>query len=358
MADKRPIILTEEQKQVLLNNWDKMKYVDLVKLVFKDDKLDGRSFEGKAIRDFLGEDRKPLSSAYEKKQAIELSEEDKELINNNCRFSTANELARNIFKNQGLTPLSLETRTVLSYIKTLPEEVSGKNYHEDVATEDYSPPSTIRQMIALVNQYCLKNFEYDKLNSQQKKMFENLLSLFKSPRYLQMIQSYSSKSSRSIFEGEFTRAVFDKPDIVSDELNLIVNLCWNYLSMIKINRQLDLLNERYEQVVSDPDSKISMTLVEMINTKNKEISDCDSRQQKLIKDLNGSRSERKKNEVQQTISVASLVEWFKTEEERDHAIRRAELRKVEVDTELKRLEDMPDLKCRLLNFTRSELLQG
>lgn len=352
------IVLTQDQKLIADQNWDKIKFPDLVKLVFNDNTLDGRAFEGKAIRDYLGEGRKPLSSAYEKKQAIELSEEDKELIKNNCRFSTANELARNIFKNQSLTPLSLETRTVLTYIKTLPEEVSGKNYNADIASEEYKAPSTVRQLIELVNKYLVMNYNYDDFNSQQKKKFEQMISLFRSPRFLQAINAYSSQATRSIFEGEFTRAIFDKPDLNSDEINLVINLCSSYVKMIRLTKHLDMLDERYESILSDPDSKLSQTLSEMINAKSRELDACEKNIQGIIKQMNGTRAERNKSKVQSTVSIASLLEWWKEEESRRKGIALAEMKKAEVVQEVNRLVDMDEIRATIIGLNMSELTNG
>lgn len=352
------IILTEEQKLIIEENWTKLKYVDLVKLVFKDEKLDGRSFEGKAVRDYLGVDRKPISSAYEKKQAIELSEEDKELINNNCRFSTANELARNIFKNQGLTPLSLETRTVLNYVKTLPEEVSGKNYGSDDTGEEYKAPATIRQVIDRVNQYVVTDYDFDKINSQQKKTFEQMISLFRSPRFLQAINAYSSKEKRYIFEGEFTKAIFDKPDLNSDEINLVINLCASYVKMGKLNKHLEMLDERYESILSDPESKLSQTLSEMITAKSRELDACEKNIQGIIKQMNGTRAERNKNKPQANLTVASLIIWWKEEANRKKVIEKEEARKLVMEEEVDRLITMDRVKAEMLGVSRSELING
>jgi hypothetical protein len=357
----KEISLTDEQRKFIDSNWNKLKFVDLVKQTYKDEKLDGRSTEGKVVREYLGE-REPIPTAYQRLPSVSLTDEQKEFIINNAQHIKSSngkvshtEIARQVFNNKTLTPLSLQARTVLDFLKTLPEDVSGLSTADDV-TEEYKAPSTVKQVIERINEYLLTKYDHTAINANQRKSFETLISFMNAPRYLQMINSYTSKVSRKIFEGEFVRTVFDKTDSTTDDLNLCINLCWNYVQMITLNRHKTMLDEKYEASMSDPESKVSTALADMIAAKTKELNDCDQRQQKLIKDLQGNRAERNKNKIQNTLTVASLIEWWKDETERKARIRREELRREEVGKELDRMENMPEFKCRIIGFTRSELL--
>lgn len=352
------IVLTEEQKAFIDENWDKVKFPDLVKGTFGRDDLDGRSAESRVINEYLGE-REPIPSVYRKVGDTSLTEEDKEYIRNNAIFpeQTATKMARVIFNNPRLGPLNKETRTIYEYIKTLPPEITGHDSSDEIS-EDYKPVTTLKQVVERVNKSVIKDFNADELNNQQKKHMDAIRSFLKAPRFLQMINSYSSKISREIFESEFIRTVFDKPDLTPDELNLCINLCWNYVHMITINRHKALLDEKYEYSMADPESKASTALADMIAAKTKELNDCDVRQQKLIADLQGKRSERHKNKLKSHLSVVDLIEWWKDEKERRKTVEREELRRKEVETELDRLESIQDVKCRILGFSREELLNG
>ena len=121
------IVLTEEQQLKLLNEWNNRaenppSLVELVKLAFGRDDLDGRSKEGKAVKIFLASRQiKPKKShEYQAKGLIELSPEHKEYVSNNCHTMTAVEMAKILFKNETLTNLSQETRSVLEYMKNIP----------------------------------------------------------------------------------------------------------------------------------------------------------------------------------------------------------------------------------------------
>ncbi len=348
--------LNSEQKAFIDSNWSSLKLVELIKRTFNDDTLDGRSNEGKAVADYLG-DREPIPLVYQKLPTLELSDTQKEFVTNNCRSMSATEMSRTLFNNKKLGPLNLETRAVHKFVKTLPEEVSGKSFNDDIH-EEYRPPSTLKQIVERVNQFVFTNYVADDLNAQQKKFFETLLGFVRSPRFLQTINSYSSKVNRNIFEGEFIRTVYDKPDLTPDELNLCINLAWSYVQMITTNRHLDMLNERYESVVGDPDNKMSMVLAEMITAKTNELNNCEKRQQALIGDLNVKRSERNKKKGLTSLSIAKVIEVWADETERKKMIRNAELRKEAVSQEIDKIESMADFKAKLMGFSKSELMRG
>ena len=127
-------MLTEEQQLNLLNEWNNRpdnppSLVELVQLAFGRDDLDGRSKEGKAVKEFLASRQiKPKKShEYQAKGLLELSLEHKEYISNNCHTMTGLEMARILFKNEKLTNLSQETRSILEYMKSIPSNIKFNN---------------------------------------------------------------------------------------------------------------------------------------------------------------------------------------------------------------------------------------
>ena len=124
------LILTEDQQLKLLKEWNERpdnppSLAELVRLAFGRDDLDGRSKEGKAVKTFLASRQiKPRRShEYEVKGLIDLNLEQKEYISNNCATMTGLEIAKILFKNESLTNLSQETRSVLEYMKTIPMNI-------------------------------------------------------------------------------------------------------------------------------------------------------------------------------------------------------------------------------------------
>ena len=93
------LILTEEQKLKLLKEWNDRpsnppSLAELVKIAFDRNDLDGRSKEGKAVKQFLASRQiKPKKShEYEAKGLLELTIEQKEYISNYCHTMTGIEM--------------------------------------------------------------------------------------------------------------------------------------------------------------------------------------------------------------------------------------------------------------------------
>ena len=99
-------VLSEEQQLKLLNAWNSRpdnppSLSELVRLCFDREDLDGRSKEGKAVKNFLAlRQIKPKKShEYQPKGLIELTQEQKEYVSNNCQMMTGLEISRILFKN-------------------------------------------------------------------------------------------------------------------------------------------------------------------------------------------------------------------------------------------------------------------
>ena len=157
------LILTDEQQLKLLKEWNDRptnppSLAELVKLAFGRDDLDGRSKEGKAVKQFLASRQiKPRKShEYEAKGLIELTLEQKEYVTNNCHTMTGLEVAKILFKNESLTNLSQETRSVLEYMKIIPSNIKFNNTeNEEVVNGVYKPPRSEERTIAKINKYVI-----------------------------------------------------------------------------------------------------------------------------------------------------------------------------------------------------------
>ena len=69
--------LTDQQKNKLLENFNSTpNLTELTRLVFEDETLDGRTKEGRAVRDFLASRSLDYeTTAWEKVKEVDLSEE-------------------------------------------------------------------------------------------------------------------------------------------------------------------------------------------------------------------------------------------------------------------------------------------
>jgi hypothetical protein len=344
--------LTPEQKQFIAENWKNMDFISLVREAFHNKELNGRSKEAKLVQKFLGTGK----TKKEKIATLELTGSQKEYIENTVDLMTPHEMAKIIFDNKDLKPISKEVDLINSYVKTLNKKEQFP--HEDYAQEDYRPPDQISAVVAKVNKFLGKDINHKTMPTIQRKTMEAVRNFLNAPRFLQTINSYISQRNRDMFEQEFVRSVFDKPDLTPDELNIVITMCQLYNQQVTLHRHLDMLNIKYEENLNEQDGKISMALAEMVKAKSAELEKCNKAISDLVKFLSGERSKRQEKQGAGNVSIARLVEWVRDEAERKKALQRAELQTQEDEAEVKRLEEISDTKARILGISKSELLHG
>jgi len=358
-------ILTEEQKLKLLTEWNNRpenppSLSELVQLAFDRQDLDGRSKEGKAVKMFLASRQiKPKKShEYQAKGLIELSLEQKEYISNNCYTMTGLEMAKVLFKNEALTNLSQETRSILEYMKTIPNNIKFNNAeNEDAATDEYKPPRSEERMIAKINKYVLDGIDKNKLTHKVKKEINSLIGYMNTFRFCHQINLYDEERDRDLFESSFVRYTYDKSDLSQEEVDQYIVLSTEVVISSNIQQTINVLQNQIDLAIQE-DGKIPMALVEASNTARKEYNDCVNRQQKLLNDLKVKRSERLSKQVKETASIINLVQMWKEEESRAKLLRMAELRKKTLEKEIERLSSMEEVKCKILGISTEEILNG
>jgi len=359
------LILTEEQKLKLLQEWNNRpdnppSLVELVRLAFQRDDLDGRSKEGKAVKIFLASRQiKPKKShEYQAKGLIDLSSEQKEYISNNCYTMTGLEMAKTLFKNDALTNLSQETRSILEYMKTIPNNIKFNNSeNEDAATDEYKPPKSEERTIAKINRYVLDGVDKNKLNHKIKKEINSLIGYMNTFRFCHQINLYDDEKDRELFESSFVRYTYDKSDLSQEEVDQYIVLSTEVVISSNIQQTINVLQNQIDMAIQE-DGKIPMALVEASNTARKEYNDCVNRQQKLLNDLKVKRSEKLSKQVKETASIINLVQMWKEEESRSKLLKMAELRKKTLEKEIERLSSMEEVKCKILGISTDEILNG
>lgn len=349
------IKLTDEQQKYIDDNYKETpNLLELTQAVFMDTTLDGRSKEGRAVREYMAaKDYKYKTSKHPKVKGVNLNADQKEFILQNVDAGMkAFEIATLLFDGRRITPLSKETLTVANFIsKHAPEEV----HHEDTALgEKYKPAKDLGAIIEKVNSCADQNFSEEKLTVQVRKGLETLLGFLKAPRLVQTINNYTNKNHRDLFEAEFIRATWDKPDLTSDEVNLYINVCIDYVNLMNIQKAVDKLNHMFEQC--EDQREMTVRLAELLKTKSEEYNQCEKRMESLITRLNGDRAKRVQNKHQQNASILSLVQLFQEEEEREVMVKIAEMQKELVAEEANELESMPDWKARVLGLRKEDVI--
>ena len=348
--------LTEEQKEEILKLFKKNPdLMFITRKIFGDETIDGRSKQGRAVRKFLaGQDKRANTSLAPKVELVHLDKKQKEFLMTDSIEVGMNalEIARLTFKDRDVQPLSMKHRVIVDFLRTYRPEVVDDN--EIITKEKWTPPKSINRAIVKINNFCGTRLEELNLQTKQKRLVEQLILYFKSPRFNHFINQYATIADRSLFESEFVRAVWDKPDLTNDELNLYVTVCANYVRQKHIQMRIDKLNALLDD--QDNERDITMRLTEIIKATSEELNQCEKRIESLTKDLNGSRTARLKAKGEENGSIFALVEAFQDREERDRMIMMAELQNKLIEEEADRLESMDDYKARILGISKKELL--
>lgn len=355
--DAKAVGLTDEQKAFIDKNWTNMDLMEMVRHVFKNDNLKGSSKEGRQVRQYLiDKGYKYKTTAVEPtKGDIELTEENKEFIVKYASTMKPHEIARVIFRDEQLHHFSKEAIAIQQYIKSVSPTLIKKD--EEYTDCEYVSPKTFKAAYKRICELTGFNVEEEKLNVRMRKNVEKCLEFLQSPRFVQTVNNLKNVSERTIFESEYIRSVWDKPDLTTDEINLYISLMNEYVIQDRLHRIMGKLNLLLENVTADPDGKISIALSDAIKGKSEELHQSLNRQAKFVEDLSGKRSKRNEQRIARAKSLVSLVEAFRDEQERKHALRFANLRKQKVQDEITRLETEEEWNARIFGITKEEILE-
>ena len=353
--------LTEEQEQSVLNEWNSKpdsppSLLELINIAFPDQNLDGRTKEGRAIKEFLATRsiKARASHEYQPKEKIDLSQEDKTFIENNIEFMSSVEMARLIFKSPQLTNLNQEARMVSEYIKSLDETDTFEN-PEEVPSERYKPPKTSPAAIYRVNKYTNNSIDKNKITGKIKKSISALINYLNTYRFSYQINTYTTTTDRELFESSFVRYTNDKPDLSQEEVDQYIVLSSEVVIAASIQRRKEHLTQLLDNIVEDTDGRASMSLVEAIGKTETEYNQSVNRQQKLLNDLKEKRSDKLRKQIKENASILNLVRIWKEEESRKKLIRLAELRRQAVSDEAQKLTDIDEVKARILGLDENEI---
>jgi len=348
--------LTQEQRQILRENAkDITDLTELTRLAFPDaEKVDGRSKQGRAVREFLLNNEIEYETKHiYPKDNIELTQDQKDFVDQSVSNGmTCAQVASVLFPEARVTHTSKEYQAVFDYVDTNDQIKTPAS--EDAINKRYSPPKAASKIIKKINDSAQTNINEDKLSMSERKGIESLGGFLASPRFIQVINTYDSQADRDLFEAEFVRATWDKPDLTSDEINLYINVCMDYIHLKNIQSAINKLNRMFDEAEDQQD--LTVRLAELLKTKSEEYNQCEKRMESLIQKLQGDRSKRINSKQQQNASILSLVQLFQEEEEREVMIKIAQMQKQAASEEADRLESMPDWKARVLGISKEDVV--
>lgn len=347
--------LTEEQEKFLLEESKKIHDLNiLTKKCFEDEGLDGRSKQGRAVRKFLIENEIKFQTKFKGKQdPIKFTKEQKDFIIDQAKDGLSSlEIAKLLFPDKRVTPLSMEQRGVLQIIRDVNPDIMPSK--DSGALDSYIAPKAPSRIIKKINEAVGVDLDESKLNRQYQICVERLGVHLNNSRFLKIMNNYLDVSDRTLFEQEFVRLTWDKPDLTADEINLYLNVCKEIINLEVVSKHLNKLNDMFD--IADDQTEMSVRLAEIIKAKSGEYHQCEGRIENLTKKLQGDRAERMKNKTKDNASILSIVQLFQEKEERDNMVRIAEMQKELVKKEAERLEGMAEWKARILGISQDDVI--
>ena len=347
------INLTEDQKNNILEIFQEdANILNITKIIFEDDSLDGRSKEGRAVTKFLAENGlKAKTTKREKAEDVSLNENQIEKIKElkQDKLNTS-EIADIIFQTK-VTRLSKEWRAVNEIVNE--EREQEKDRAED-SVGNYIAPQAASRIIKKINDSTGVGLEESRMSRNQKHCCDKLRVNLNNSRFVAIVNNYTSFRDKELFEQEFIRLTWDKPDLTADELNLYMNVAKEIINLELITGHLQKLNDMFES--ADDQDEMTVRLAEIIKAKSSEYHQCESRIENLTKKLQGDRGARLANKQKENASFLSIVQLFQEEEERKNMIRIAEMQKQIIKEEAQKLEGMSAWKARVLGIGIEDVL--
>lgn len=328
---------------------------EIVKHVFDNPQLDGRSKEGREIRRYMIESGMKFNTARrEKKEDIVFTQEQKKLIIDQANLGLSSlAIAELLFPKQEVKPLSMEQRAVFALMREINPDYNPSQ-DTDAVLSSYVAPKAAARVVKKINDATGNVFEEEKINRQHRICVEKLTVNLNNSRFVKIMNNYTLKDDRELFEQEFIRLTWDKPDLTSDEINLYMNVCKEIINLEVISKHLNKLNDMFD--IANDQEEMSVRLAEIIKAKSSEYHQCETRIENLTKKLQGDRSSRMQSKQKENASLLALVQFFQDEEERNNMVKIAEMQKQLVSDEANRLEGMEEWKARILGISKEHVI--
>jgi len=364
-------MLTEEHqlkiKEIVATNPDST-LSEITAFAFGNNDVDSRSKEGRAVKQFLVENNLSYkNTSVTQRERVSLTESQKEFILNNYKNQHYLEIAKIIFQNDKLTPVTLEAKEVNSHIISLqkkdPNHLETMTYVPDKENPSpagaYFPPRRADQTVFRINKYLNLGWDATSLKATQAKQVDVLQRYLNTFSFCHQISTYKTNEDRQLFEDAFIRYTYDKEDLSQEELDQFIVLCTEVVTASTILQQVEEMREMLRGITADGEGRnIKMQLNEAINNLQTEYNQCRTRQSKLYKSLVDDRSKRISARREENASILNLVQAWKDEERRKGIIQLAEAQKQNLKDEAKRLSSMDELKAVIRGIDIDEMVNG
>lgn len=343
--------LTFKQQRIVEDNLKAKDLLELTKTVFKNPLLDAHSAEYKGVRGFFLKCQRGKAAHNYKPDEIDF-------VRNNGETMRCADIVRHLFpEEKGSLIKEMQTASLL--LKAMGVQFQGGDLDESQnVDEKYSPPDTDHKIIGLINR-CDQNAGYaiQKLDARKRECISCLKRNLQSDRFISMMNGIKRKDHRTIFEKELVAAIYDKPDINTEERNSYISMCYDFVILAEVQEQKALLNDRLNESISDDENgrKWTMSLVESLNNLKKEYDDCMKRITVASKSLSGQRSGRLEELNKSSTSLTKFVEMVQDEDKRRKMLIAAKAQELLVEKEANNLETFESIFCEVYGINKKEL---
>lgn len=367
------IVLTDAHKDVIRALWDKESLDVVAQKAFSNPALTLNSLETNAVRTFIasmGEPRVEQKPKIEKMN--ELTPELKANINALMEREeppSVKEVVEMLFGViPDLSPLHWQYRLVHEYIKFVREDAVDM-WDEPVKTRRYTPPQKFSSMIGMCNRYVINPNDSNKALYDQatmKKAQENnlraLLGHMNNAHFITRASLYQRQADRNLFESTFVRHLHDKAaDLTQEEVDIYITIAVEVVRVSQFDRDIALQerlrNNILETAGADENKvKLSMSLVESINTMMTKRDSSSKLVHTLVNSVAGERSKRINSRSGGTDSLVTLINLWIDEQSRMDLIALAKKEKEEDEKEFGRIASLDDAIALMAGLSREEAM--
>lgn len=360
--NSNPTSLTAEQKTKILETINLNPQLfpsikELTEILFPGKNLDGRSPEGRMIKEYLATlNVKQPPNKYS--QEIKLSDEQQLYIKNNASTMSISEMGRALFNKENITKNILEYKVIERYLESINITAFDPNNSNNTSIFNVKAefsPKTLDQAARKVNKYVRNAIDTKSLKKDtrtQNYLFV-LIKYCHKTRYSLMMSTLSNTIDLELFESTFISNVWDKPDLSEEEVDQYINLCCDIVNYTRMQREVEKLSEMRDRCLDDSDGKrLSMALVAQMGELYKEMDNNLKRQNATTKVLIGTRNDRMEGRLKENASVLQLVEAWRDQQKRERLLKLADLRKALIRDEINQLDNLDAFKAEIFGLNK------
>lgn len=285
-----------------------------------------------------------------------LSDDEKEFIKNGISFGAESiELSKVLFKDPMITKDDRRHKALVDFSSDVARR--SPNSKNKQKYEKYSPPENEEECAKKVNKYIRNCYDVNNLSRLDKRNLYNLIGHLSTIRLVQTIDKFESEDDKILFESQFIRFTYDKPDLTQEEIDQYIVLCSEVVFaqglLVKYNEI-----EKERKRIFDETNSIDTDLVDAASRIQTQYNDSSKRQKSWISDLTTSRVKKMERRLDETSSLLSLVQLMKEKESRDQIIEIGNERNRKIDEEMDKIRNSDDIIIRMHGMSKNRAKYG